>query len=97
MIPSKELVTSLLPTECTFQTYGSNKTQAVEVEKHSFCTGAAKASEKSYCNASEKDLNDFEPSPKRFVVAILICLSSALNCFIQYSFVSIWYVVSHLW
>ena len=87
--------TSLLPADCTFQTYGSSKTKAVEVEQHTFSTAAEKDSEKSYDdreNASEKRLNQFEPSPCRFVVAILICLSSALNCFIQYSFVSIWYV-----
>ena len=44
---------------------------------------------------AEKDGNtliddDFQPSPSRFTVAFLIVLSSALNCFIQYTFVSIW-------
>lgn len=34
--------------------------------------------------------DDFKPSSRRFVVAFLICLSSALNCFIQYTFISLW-------
>ena len=40
----------------------------------------------------EADLVDdeFQPSSSRFIVAALIVLSSALNCFIQYSFVTIW-------
>lgn len=37
---------------------------------------------------------EFMPSPSRFIVATLICLSSALNCYIQYTFVTIWYVLS---
>ena len=41
----------------------------------------------------ESESNEFSPSSSRFVVAFLICLSSALNCFIQYTFVSIWYVI----
>ena len=35
-------------------------------------------------------VEDFKPSSRRFVVALLICLSSALNCFIQYTFISLW-------
>jgi hypothetical protein len=87
--------TSLLPADCAFRTYGSSKAPAVEVEQHFFGKTAKKISEKSNSDGedvSDKDLNQFEPSPCRYVVAILICLSSAFNCFIQYSFVSIWYV-----
>ena len=34
--------------------------------------------------------DEFQPSASRFIVALLIVLSSALNCFIQYTFVTIW-------
>jgi hypothetical protein len=87
--------TSLLPADCAFQTYGSRKSLEVELEQHFFSKTAKEISENSTSNSedvSEKDLNQFEPSPCRYIVAILICLSSAFNCFIQYSFVSIWYV-----
>jgi hypothetical protein len=94
MRPSELQETSLLPADCAFQTYGSSKTLAVEVEQHFFSKTTKKNSEPTSDSedVSEKDLNQFEPSPCRYVVAILICLSSAFNCFIQYSFVSIWYV-----
>lgn len=34
--------------------------------------------------------SEFQPSPSRFIIAFLIVLSNALNCFLQYTFVSIW-------
>ena len=43
-------------------------------------------------NLDEDDLDEdeFQPSSSRFIIAALIVVSSALNCFIQYSFVTIW-------
>lgn len=51
-----------------------------DVDIHSFETEA------QTCHSPD----DFKPSSRRFVVAFLICLSSALNCFIQYTFISLW-------
>ena len=38
--------------------------------------------------APESD--DFKPSPMRFVVAALLCLSSALSGYILFTYVTIW-------
>lgn len=37
------------------------------------------------------DVDEFKPSPLRFVVAALLCLSGALNVYILQTYVTIWY------
>jgi hypothetical protein len=51
-----------------------------DVDIHSF----------EYVAQKPHSAEDFKPSSRRFIVAFLICLSSALNCFIQYTFISLW-------
>lgn len=36
------------------------------------------------------DQDDFKPSPMRFVVATLLCVSSALSGYILFTYVTIW-------
>jgi hypothetical protein len=36
------------------------------------------------------DQDDFKPSPMRFVVATLLCISSALSGYILFTYVTIW-------
>ena len=40
--------------------------------------------------ALASELDDFKPSPMRFVVATLLCLSSALSGYILFTYVTIW-------
>lgn len=45
---------------------------------------------RSSCSDEDRSKDLFEPSLLRFPIAILLSLTSGLNCFIQYTFVAIW-------
>lgn len=74
--------------------YGSIKSSSISDLFASFNSNADNTSSHGVNVEIESERNEFNPSSSRFVVAFLICLSSALNCFIQYTFVSIWYVIA---